>query len=119
MGDANASIPTPQPVIGREMFGARAGAIGHAHGGRPGWANSISFVSQLSLQTGTISEYGLNKRVEAVRRCRGIGKADMRWNSTLPKINVDPETYEVMVDGQVCQMTPATSVPLSTNYFLF
>lgn len=120
MGDANASIPTPQPVIGREMFGARAGAIRRGGKESPGrWANSVCFVSKIALESGTVATYGLGKRVEAVRGCRGLTKKDMRWNSLLPTISVDPETYEVIVDGQSCQMAPASTVPLSTSYFLF
>ncbi len=91
MGDPNASIPTPQPVLMRPMFGSFGGATGPI---------SVAFVSQACLDAGVLPGYGLHKRAEAVRRCRGIGKQDMKFNSSCPRIAVDPETYRVTADGQ-------------------
>ncbi|KAI8927700.1 urease [Entophlyctis helioformis] len=110
MGDANASIPTPQPVISRPMFGAHPSVLGN---------NCITFVSALSLQAGVAQSYGLRKRLEAVKNCRGIGKKDMKLNTLLPKIQVDPETYKVTVDGVHLTVEPATSLPLAQSAFLF
>ena len=86
MGDPNASIPTPEPVMMRPMFGGLGKAVG---------PTSIAFVSQLAVQKGVVAKYGFEKRVEVVRRTRGIGKKDMRLNDALPVIKVDPETYKV------------------------
>ena len=110
MGDPNASIPTPQPVFMRPMFGA----FGHAPGG-----NSIAFVSQLCKAKGVAKSYGLTKRIEAVKRCRKISKRDLKWNDALPKITVDPETYEVRADGELLTCEPAKVLPLAQRYFLF
>ncbi len=110
MGDPNASIPTPQPVFMRPMFGALGKALGPC---------AISFVSQAAMSTGTAAGYGLSKRIEPVRRCRGIGKADMKLNDALPVIDVDPETYRVTADGQELTCAPAQTLPLAQRYFLF
>jgi urease subunit alpha len=110
MGDANASIPTPQPSFMRPMFGAMGRATG---------ATSVAFVSARALDEGRLSALGLSKRVAAVRRCRGIGKRDMVHNATLPKITVDPETYEVRADGMLLRCAPAASLPLAQRYSLF
>jgi urease subunit alpha len=110
MGDPNASIPTPQPSYMRPMFGALGGATG---------ASSIAFVSQRALAEGHIHALGLGKRLNAVRRCRGIGKADMKLNGTLPAMQIDPETYEVFADGVLLRSDPASTVPLSRLYALF
>jgi urease subunit alpha len=110
MGDANASIPTPQPLVMRPMFGALGGAVG---------ATSIAFVSRDALEAGVAGAYRLRKRVEAVRGCRAIGKRDMRLNDALPRIEVDPETYEVRADGVVLKSEPAARLPLAQRYFLF
>ncbi|KAI3941055.1 hypothetical protein MKW92_045331 [Papaver armeniacum] len=110
MGDPNASIPTPEPVMMRPMFGA----FGHA-----GSSNSISFVSKAAKEAGIESIYGLKKRVEAVRNVRKLTKLDMKLNSALPKIEVDPDEYTVTADGLVLTCSPATTLPLSRNYFLF
>jgi urease subunit alpha len=110
MGDPNASIPTPQPVVMRPMFGA----CGRAPGG-----NSIAFVSQLCRTKGVAKNYGLTKRIEAVKGCRKISKRDLKWNDALPKITVDPETYEVRADGQLLTCEPAHVLPLAQRYFLF
>ncbi|CAG8584213.1 6306_t:CDS:2 [Funneliformis mosseae] len=110
MGDANASIPTTQPVISRPMFGHFASAAAK---------NSISFVSQVSIKEGNVQKYGLKKRIEVVRKCRGIGKKDMKLNDSLPKIEVDPETYVVKADGVVCTCEPIPKLPLTQTVYLF
>ncbi|KAL4638694.1 hypothetical protein ACB092_03G164500 [Castanea dentata] len=110
MGDPNASIPTPEPVMMRPMFGAF---------GKAGSAHSIAFVSKAALDDGVKAKYGLNKRVEAVGNVRKLTKSDMKLNDALPNITVDPETYTVTADGEVLTCTAATTVPLSRNYFLF
>jgi urease subunit alpha len=108
MGDANASIPTPQPVLYRPMFGAFGGAT---------QAISQTFVSQASLPY--IQKLGLRKRATPVRNCRNIGKKDMVLNSSTPRIEVDPETYEVRADGELLTCEPATILPMAQRYFLF
>ena len=110
MGDANASIPTPQPQLMRPMFGAYGRATG---------ATSLAFVSKLSLQDGDVDRYGLTKTLSAVRGCRTIGKRDMRLNDALPDIRVDPETYIVTADGEELQAEAANVLPLAQRYFLF
>ena len=110
MGDPNASIPTPQPVIMRPMFGAFGRATGPC---------SIAFVSQASLANGAAASYGLTKKLDAVKRCRSIGKKDMKLNDATPKITVDPETYKVTADGEHLTCAPATKLPLAQRYFLF
>jgi urease subunit alpha len=110
MGDANASIPTPQPLIMRPMFGAMGRATG---------ATSLAFVSQRAVEEGTLVGLGLHKRIVAVTRCRGLGKRDMRLNDALPKITVDPETYQVHADGELLRGDPATRLPLAQRYCLF
>ncbi|WCJ38712.1 urease [Euphorbia peplus] len=110
MGDPNASIPTPEPVISRPMFGAF---------GKAGSSNSIAFVSKVAEKKGIKAEYGLDKRVEAVGNVRRLTKLDMKLNNALPEIKVDPETYTVTADGEVLTCDAAATVPLSTNYFLF
>jgi len=110
MGDPNASIPTPEPVVMRPMFGAF---------GKAGSSNSIAFVSKAAKEAGVAMEYKLEKRVEAVGGVRGLTKLDMKLNDALPRIEVDPETYTVTADGEVLTCQPAPTVPLSRNYFLF
>jgi urease subunit alpha len=110
MGDPNASIPTPQPLRMRPMFGS----LGRATG-----AISLAFVSQLSLDRGRVATYGLTKRLVAVRGCRTLTKRDMRLNDALPKIEVDPETYVVRADGEILRAQPAAVLPLAQRYFLF
>ncbi|VAI39222.1 unnamed protein product [Triticum turgidum subsp. durum] len=110
MGDPNASIPTPEPVMMRPMFGAY---------GKAGSSHSIAFVSKAAKEAGVASEYKLAKRVEAVGGVRHLSKLDMKLNDALPKIEVDPETYTVTADGEVLTCQPAATVPLSRNYFLF
>jgi urease subunit alpha len=110
MGDPNASIPTPQPAFYRPMFGAL---------GRAKYATSYTFVSQAALERGVPAQLGLAKQIAAVRGCRGIGKADMIHNRSLPRLEVDPETYVVKADGQVLTCEPATRLSLAQRYFLF
>lgn len=110
MGDANASIPTPQPVWYRPMFGAFGGATA---------ATSVSFVSQAALAAGIPEAIGMRKTAVAVKNCRAIGKADMVHNSAMPQIEVDPETYEVRADGELLTCEPAQELPLAQRYFLF
>jgi len=110
MGDPNASIPTPQPVHFRPMFGSYGGALG---------AGSLTFVSRASLALGTVEALGLHKRVSAVRDCRGITKRQMLLNDYLPQMQIDPQTYEVRADGQLLTCEPATELPLAQRYFLF
>ena len=110
MGDANASIPTPQPLRMQPMFGALGKALG---------ATSLAFVSQRALAEGNLSGLGLSKHVVAVRRCRGLGKRDMVHNDALPVIAVDPETYEVRADGVLLRCPPASRLPLAQLYHLF
>ena len=110
MGDANASIPTPQPIAMRPMFGAFGRATG---------ATSIAFVSQASLNRGAVQRYGLHKQLAAVRDCRRVSKRDMKLNDAMPKITVNPETYVVTADGEVLRAAPASVLPLAQRYFLF
>eukprot|EP00268_Persea_americana_P046138 TRINITY_DN4745_c0_g1_i1.p1 TRINITY_DN4745_c0_g1~~TRINITY_DN4745_c0_g1_i1.p1 ORF type:complete len:839 (-),score=177.71 TRINITY_DN4745_c0_g1_i1:212-2728(-) len=110
VGDPNASIPTPEPVIMRPMFSAF---------GKAGSSNAFAFISKAAKAAKIRGEYGLKKRVRAVRNVRGLTKLDMKLNDALPKIEVDPETYTVTADGEVLSCAPVTTVPLSRNYFLF
>ncbi|MEU5212823.1 urease subunit alpha [Streptomyces sp. NPDC020742] len=110
MGDANASIPTPQPVLPRPMFGA----IGRAPG-----SNSINFVSPQALEDGLPERLALTKRYEAIRSTRGVTKAEMRNNDALPRVEVDPDTFTVTVDGEVIEPHPAAELPMTQRYFLF
>jgi urease subunit alpha len=110
MGDPNASIPTPQPVLYRPMFGSFGAAIA---------PTSITFLSAASLNAELPQRLGLKKRIAAVRNCRRIGKKDMIHNSATPNIEVDPETYEVRVDGTLITCEPARVLPLAQRYFLF
>jgi urease alpha subunit len=108
MGDANASIPTPQPVLYRPMFGS--------FGGAP-QSTALTFISLASLPY--VEKLGLKKRLAPVQNCRKIGKADMVHNSATPHIEVDPETYEVHADGELLTCEPASVLPLAQRYFLF
>ena len=110
MGDANASIPTPQPLMMRPMFATMGRATGET---------SIAFVSRRSLAEETVTGLGLGKRLVAVHSTRALGKRDMVLNDALPVIEVDPESYEVRADGVVLRSTPATVLPLAQRYSLF
>jgi urease subunit alpha len=110
MGDPNASIPTPQPVHFRPMFGALGGA---RH------ATSLTFVSKAALQAGVGAKLGLRKRLQAVRGTRTVRKKDMVLNDALPVMEVDAQTYEVRADGKLLTCEPASVLPLAQRYFLF
>ncbi len=110
MGDANASIPTPQPYYMRPMFGGFGKAVG---------ATSLAFVSALAVESGTVQKYGLTKTPTPVKRCRGLSKRDMKLNDALPKITVDPETYAVVADGEHLKCDPAKVLPLAQRYYIF
>ncbi|HEY5807507.1 MAG TPA: urease subunit alpha [Povalibacter sp.] len=110
MGDPNASIPTPQPVHYRRMFGAYGGARS---------ATSVSFVSQAAVDRGIAEKLKLQKRVVAVKGTRNVRKADLIHNDYQPRIEVDSQTYQVRADGMLLTCEPATSLPLTQRYFLF
>lgn len=110
MGDANASIPTPQPVLPRPMFGATGKAPG---------SNSVNFVSPQALEDDLPGRLPLAKRYEAIRSTRGVTKAEMRNNHALPRVQVDPDTFTVTIDGDVVEPSPATELPMAQRYFLF
>jgi urease subunit alpha len=110
MGDPNASIPTPQPVHYRPMFGAFGRAL---------TASSVTFVSQAAVDAGIDRQLGLQRRVLAVSGTRGLTKASMIHNSACPHIEVDSETYEVRADGELLTCEPAAELPLAQRYFLF
>ena len=110
MGDANASIPTVQPIYGRGMHGANANAAPH---------NSVLFVSQLSVKHGIVKRYGVTKRVEPVKGCRKVSKKDMKLNTHMPDLKVDPETYEVTDAGILLTVPPAEELPLTQSLHLF
>ncbi|KOR35308.1 MULTISPECIES: urease subunit alpha [Planktothricoides] len=110
MGDANASIPTPQPIQMRPMFASYGGAIA---------ATSFTFVSQAAIDAEIGAKIGLQKQTLAVSNVRQLSKADMKLNDALPNIEVDPETYEVRADGELLTCEPATVLPLAQRYFLF
>ncbi|KAB8140158.1 urease subunit alpha [Chloroflexia bacterium SDU3-3] len=109
MGDPNASIPTPQPVLYRPMFGALGRALGQT---------CVNFVSQASIDLGVPERLGLQRRSVAVRGCRSVGKANMVRNAAMPRIDVDPETYEVRVDGELATCEPAERLPLSQLFYI-
>ncbi len=110
MGDPNASIPTPQPVHYRPMFGAFGGAIART---------SLTFVSQAGMKAGIKEKFGLAKTLSAVKNIRGVRKQHMIHNDYLPKMEVDAQTYAVRADGQLLTCEPATSLPMAQRYFLF
>ncbi len=110
MGDPNASIPTPQPVHYRPMFGAYGGAL---HRG------SLTFVSQAGLAAGIGQKFGLHKTLSAVRNIRSVGKRDMIHNDYAPRMEVDAQTYAVRADGHLLTCEPAVSLPMTQRYFLF
>ncbi|MBQ4529231.1 MAG: urease subunit alpha [Lachnospiraceae bacterium] len=110
MGDANASIPTPEPVIYTEMFGGKGKAVN---------TTSITFVSQYAWSHGIKEELGLERMVLPVKSCRNIGKKDMKYNDRIASIEVDPETYTVKVDGEEVSCEPFEELSLARRYFLF
>ena len=109
MGDPNASIPTPQPVHYRPMFGAFGRAL----------KTSVTFVSQAALKNPAVTRLALGKPLIAVRNTRKLGKRDMKHNDALPALEVDPETYEVRADGELLTCEPAQVLPMAQRYFLF
>jgi urease subunit alpha len=110
MGDPNASIPTPQPVHFRPMFGAFGGALAKS---------SLTFVSQAGLAAGIGERYGLAKTLSAVKNIRNVRKKDMVHNGYAPKMEIDPQTYAVRADGQLLTCDPAVVLPMAQRYFLF
>jgi len=110
MGDPNASIPTPQPVHYRPMFGAFGKAV---------TASSLMFVSRAALERDIGEKLGIDKKLVAVENTRKLGKRDMVHNSATPAIEVDPETYEVRADGELLTCAPADVLPMAQRYFLF
>ncbi len=110
MGDPNASIPTPQPVYTRPMFGAFGRALENS---------SVSFVSEAAQSANVRQTYGLAKQTVAVQNTRGIAKSDLKLNTATPQIEVHPETYEVRADGELLTCAPAETVPMAQRYFLY
>ncbi len=110
MGDANASIPTPQPVYMRPMFGSYGGAIA---------PTSFTFISQAAMERDIPTQLGLKKQVLTVKGTRNISKRDLKLNDALPVMEVDPETYEVRADGELLTCEPASVLPMAQRYFLF
>ncbi len=110
MGDPNASIPTPQPVHYRNMFAGIGQGIRHS---------SLTFISQSAMKANIRDTYGLEKQVEVVKNCRSITKADMIHNDWQPNITVDPETYQVIANGELLTCEPAKVLPMAQRYFLF
>jgi len=110
MGDPNASIPTPQPVHYRPMFGGFGGAVARG---------SLTFVSQAAQAAGVKERFGLAKNVSAVKNIRGVRKQHMVHNAYLPRMEIDPQTYQVRADGQLLTCEPASSLPMTQRYFLF
>ncbi|MFT5345230.1 MAG: urease subunit alpha [Dinoroseobacter sp.] len=110
MGDPNASIPTPQPVYSRPMFGAYGRSVEHS---------AVTFVSQAAQDAGIAGSLGLAKKTLPVQNTRNIGKKDLILNNALPKMEVHPETYEVRADGELLTCEPAETLPMAQRYFLF
>ena len=110
MGDPNASIPTPQPVYSRPMFGAYGRAVENA---------AVTFVSAAAQDAGIRESLGLAKHTLAVAGTRKIGKSDLKLNDATPVMEVHPETYEVRADGELLTCTPAQELPMAQRYFLF
>jgi urease subunit alpha len=110
MGDANASIPTPQPVLPRPMFGASPAAAA---------ATSVHFVAPQAIEDGLADRLAVNRRLVAVGDVRKVGKADMPLNDALPRIEVDPDSFTVHIDGEVWAEQPAVELPMAQRYFLF
>jgi urease subunit alpha len=110
MGDPNASIPTPQPVHYRPMFGAYGGSLARS---------SLTFVSQAGLSAGIGERYGLAKTLSAVKNVRGVRKQHMVHNALTPTMEIDHQTYAVRADGQLLVCDPAVSLPMTQRYFLF
>jgi urease subunit alpha len=110
MGDANASIPTPQPVMARPMFGAAGATAGRT---------SVSWVAPVALDSGLEAQLQLNRRLVPVKDCRSVAKEHMVNNTTCPDIAVDPDSFEVTIDGELIEQAPAAELPMAQRYFLF
>lgn len=110
LGDPGASIPTPQPVMFRRMF---------APYGRTKYDTNITFMSKRSIELGVPEKLGLKRRIGTVKNCRNIGKRDMKWNDATPTIDINPETYEVKVDGELIQCEPFEKLSMAQRYFLY
>ena len=110
MGDPNASIPTPQPIYSRPMFGAFGRAVEKS---------AVCFVSAVAQEAGIGSKLGLAKQTVAVENTRNIGKSNLIHNTATPHMEVNPETYEVRADGELLTCEPATELPMAQRYFLF
>jgi urease subunit alpha len=110
MGDANASIPTPEPVLGRPMFFGRGRAAADA---------SLAFVSEVALADGLAERLGLRRELVATASTRALGKADLPENAATPDIRVEPDTFRVWIDGELVEPAPATELPMAQRYFLF
>ncbi|WP_406056093.1 urease subunit alpha [Streptomyces sp. NBC_01077] len=110
MGDANASIPTPQPVLPRPMFGAL---------GKAAAAGSVNFVAQAAIEDDIARRVGVNKEFTAIGNTRRVSKADMRENDALPRVEVDADTFTVTIDGEAVEPAPAAELPMAQRYFLF
>lgn len=110
MGDPNASIPTPQPVYSRPMWGAYGRSVEHS---------AVTFVSAAAQADGIGERLGLAKQTLAVQHTRTIGKADLKLNDATPNVEVDPETYEVRADGELLTCEPAEVLPMAQRYFMF
>jgi len=110
MGDANASIPTPQPILPRPMFGAAAPVAA---------ATSVHFVAPQAIEDGLAGRLNVDRRLVAVENVRSRGKADMPENTATPDIQVDPDTFTVRIDGEVWEEQPAASLPMAQRYFMF
>ncbi len=110
MGDTNASIPTPQPELPRPMFGAAPGVA-------PGL--SLAFVSNAAIDDGLPDRLGVRRRFAVIDDTRAIGKADMRLNDAMPRIEVDPDSFAVRIDGELVTEAPAVELPMAQRYFLF
>jgi urease subunit alpha len=110
MGDANASIPTPQPVMARPMFGAVGATAGQT---------SVAWVAPAAIEDGLADRLGLARRLVPVEDCRSVAKADMVNNDACPDIRVDPDSFEVSIDGEVIEQSPVSELPMAQRYFLF
>ncbi|MEY8842795.1 urease subunit alpha, partial [Cribrihabitans sp. XS_ASV171] len=110
MGDPNASIPTPQPVYSRPMFGAYGRAVERS---------AVTFVSAAAQAEGVGRTLGLAKRTVAIENTRKIGKRDLKLNTATPHMEVNPETYEVRADGELLTCQPAEVLPMAQRYFMF
>jgi urease subunit alpha len=110
MGDANASIPTPQPVLPRPMFGAAPTVAA---------ATSVHFVSRQAVDDKLADRLAVNRLLVPVKDVRRVGKAQMPLNDAMPRIEVEPDTFTVRIDGEVWQEQPATELPMAQRYFLF